>query len=59
MTYEVKDLGGIYIMYLCSNVPSAKCERIDSHYVNVTVPDSDSDLLTDYLDEAGYEYRMI
>ena len=58
ITYEVKDLSGIWCMYLCNCIPSADYRR-DGTRMFVTVPVEDDAQLRDYLTAHEYEFRRL
>jgi hypothetical protein len=56
-TYETDGPNGIYVMYLCNEIPSADVKH-DQGRTYVTIPDEDDKALRDYFEDRGYTYSI-
>lgn len=57
ITYETDGPEGIYVMYLCSQIPSADVTH-DQGHTYVSVPYEDDEALREYFGEEGYTYTI-
>jgi hypothetical protein len=57
ITYQTDGPTGIYVMYLCDEIPSAIVTH-DQGVTYVTVPDADNAALLEYFRDRGYEHTV-